>query len=381
MQHPPLSAYVHIPWCIHKCPYCDFNSHEFKDQNLKDNEAVYSNALIKQIENYKINAGRKLHTIFFGGGTPSLFSPNTFKKIINKLDSKFGLEKNCEITIEANPGTLDKENFIGYKDIGINRMSLGVQSFNHAHLKKLERIHDPEEAFNAAKLAVKTFEKVNVDLMFALPSQSLEQVKYDISKTLEIGTSHISYYHLTIEPNTLFHKFPPKLPNEDESAEIFDLIINELNKAGFNRYETSAYAKKDAQCLHNLNYWEFGDYIGFGAGAHSKLTDAKNIYRQSCYKNPRDYINNANNENFYAEKKILSANDIIFEFMMNTLRLSNGFIKNLFEERTNLSISVIEKEINIAKHRKLIIEKNGRIKPTVLGQNFLNELLQIFLKD
>ena len=324
MQHPPLSAYVHIPWCIHKCPYCDFNSHEFKDQNLKDNEAVYSNVLIKQIENYKINAGRKLHTIFFGGGTPSLFSPNTFKKIINKLDSKFGLEKNCEITIEANPGTLDKENFIGYKDIGINRMSLGVQSFNPTHLKKLERIHDPEEAFNAAKLAVKTFEKVNVDLMFALPSQSLEQVKYDISKTLEIGTSHISYYHLTIEPNTLFHKFPPKLPNEDESAEIFDLIINELNKAGFNRYETSAYAKKDAQCLHNLNYWEFGDYIGFGAGAHSKLTDAKNIYRQSGYKNPRDYINNANNENKPKGKIRLSSSGEAFNKVKAFLQTPNG---------------------------------------------------------
>lgn len=381
MQTPPLSAYVHIPWCIHKCPYCDFNSHELKEKNINNNEELYTNALIKQIENYHDVNERSLHTIFFGGGTPSLFSPNSFKQIIDTLESKFGLEKNCEITIEANPGTYDRDNFLGYKDIGINRMSLGVQSFNHEHLKKLERIHNPEEASNAAKLAVDTFKKVNIDLMFALPNQSLKDVMEDISKALKIGASHISYYHLTIEPNTFFHKFPPKLPNEEESAEIFDLIIYELKKAGFHRYETSAYAKKDAQCSHNLNYWNFGDYIGIGAGAHSKLSDKENIHRYACYKNPRDYINHANNKNFYAEKKTLTSKDIIFEFMMNALRLTDGFDLNLFKERTNLSINVIDKEIRIAKYKKLIIEKNGRIEPTILGQNFLNELLQIFLKE
>ena len=381
MQTPPLSAYVHIPWCIHKCPYCDFNSHELKEKNINSNEELYTNALIKQIENYHDVNERSLHTIFFGGGTPSLFSPNSFKQIINTLESKFGLEKNCEITIEANPGTYDRDNFLGYKDIGINRISLGVQSFNHDHLKKLERIHNPEEALNAAKLAVETFKKVNIDLMFALPNQSLKDVMHDISKTLEIGASHISYYHLTIEPNTFFHKFPPKLPNEEESAEIFDLIIYELRKAGFHRYETSAYAKKDAQCSHNLNYWNFGDYIGFGAGAHSKLSDKENIHRYACYKSPRDYINNANNKNFYAENKTLTSKDIVFEFMMNALRLTDGFDLNLFKERTNLSINFINKEINTAKYKKLIIEKNGRIEPTILGQNFLNELLQIFLKE
>ena len=381
MQYPPLSVYIHIPWCIHKCPYCDFNSHEFKDQNIKNNEEAYTHALLKQIENYNIEPNRPIHSIFFGGGTPSLFSPKAFDTLIKKLENTFGLDKNCEITIEANPGTFDKEHFYGYRDVGINRMSLGIQSFNQTHLKKLERIHSPKEAASAANLAVKIFDKVNIDLMFALPNQSLSDVKEDITKALEIGTSHISYYHLTIEPNTFFYKFPPQLPDEEKSAEIFDLISNELNSAKFEHYETSAYAKKNNQCLHNLNYWNFGDYLGIGAGAHSKLSYEGKISRKSCFKNPRDYIKNANNHEFYDDEKLLSENDLIFEFMMNALRLNKGFNQSLFEQRTNLPISIIDKELSLAKDKKLIIQKNGRIKPTDLGQSFLNELLQIFLKD
>ena len=381
MQYPPLSVYIHIPWCIHKCPYCDFNSHEFKDQNIKNNEEAYTHALLKQIENYNIEPNRPIHSIFFGGGTPSLFSPKAFDTLIKKLENTFGLDKNCEITIEANPGTFDKEHFYGYRDVGINRMSLGIQSFNQTHLKKLERIHSPKEAASAANLAVKIFDKVNIDLMFALPSQSLSDVKEDITKALEIGTSHISYYHLTIEPNTFFYKFPPQLPDEEKSAEIFDLISNELNSAKFEHYETSAYAKKNSQCLHNLNYWNFGDYLGIGAGAHSKLSCEGKISRKSCFKNPRDYIKNINNHKFYDDEKLLSENDLIFEFMMNALRLNKGFNQSLFEQRTNLPISIIDKELSLAKDKKLIIQKNGRIKPTNLGQSFLNELLQIFLKD
>jgi len=381
MQYPPLSVYIHIPWCIHKCPYCDFNSHEFKDQNIKNNEEAYTHALLKQIENYNIEPNRPIHSIFFGGGTPSLFSPKAFDTLIKKLENTFGLDKNCEITIEANPGTFDKEHFYGYRDVGINRMSLGIQSFNQTHLKKLERIHSPKEAASAANLAVRIFDKVNIDLMFALPSQSLSDVKEDITKALEIGTSHISYYHLTIEPNTFFYKFPPQLPDEEKSAEIFDLISNELNSAKFEHYETSAYAKKNSQCLHNLNYWNFGDYLGIGAGAHSKLSCEGKISRKSCFKNPRDYIKNTNNHKFYDDEKLLSENDLIFEFMMNALRLNKGFNQSLFEQRTNLPISIIDKELNLAKDKKLIIQKNGRIKPTDLGQSFLNELLQIFLKD
>ena len=381
MQYPPLSVYIHIPWCIHKCPYCDFNSHEFKDQNIKNNEEAYTRALVKQIENYNIEPNRAIHSIFFGGGTPSLFSPRAFDTLIKKLENTFGLDKNCEITIEANPGTFDKEHFYGYRDVGINRMSLGIQSFNQTHLKKLERIHSPKEAASAANLAVRIFDKVNIDLMFALPSQSLSDVKEDITKALEIGTSHISYYHLTIEPNTFFYKFPPQLPDEEKSAEIFDLISNELNSAKFEHYETSAYAKKNSQCLHNLNYWNFGDYLGIGAGAHSKLSCEGKISRKSCFKNPRDYIKNTNNHKFYDDEKLLSENDLIFEFMMNALRLNKGFNQSLFEQRTNLPISIIDKELSLAKDKKLIIQKNGRIKPTDLGQSFLNELLQIFLKD
>ena len=381
MQYPPLSVYIHIPWCIHKCPYCDFNSHEFKDQNIKNNEEAYTHALLKQIENYNIEPNRPIHSIFFGGGTPSLFSPKAFDTLIKKLENTFGLDKNCEITIEANPGTFDKEHFYGYRDVGINRMSLGIQSFNQTHLKKLERIHSPKEAASAANLAVRIFDKVNIDLMFALPSQSLSDVKEDITKALEIGTSHISYYHLTIEPNTFFYKFPPQLPDEEKSAEIFDLISNELNSAKFEHYETSAYAKKNSQCLHNLNYWNFGDYLGIGAGAHSKLSYEGKISRKSCFKNPRDYIKNTNNHKFYDDEKLLSENDLIFEFMMNALRLNKGFNQSLFEQRTNLPISIIDKELSLAKDKKLIIQKNGRIKPTDLGQSFLNELLQIFLKD
>ena len=381
MQSPPLSVYIHIPWCIHKCPYCDFNSHEFKDQNIKNNEEAYTHALLKQIENYNIEPNRPIHSIFFGGGTPSLFSPKAFDTLIKKLENTFGLDKNCEITIEANPGTFDKEHFYGYRDVGINRMSLGIQSFNQTHLKKLERIHSPKEAASAANLAVKIFDKVNIDLMFALPNQSLSDVKEDITKALEIGTSHISYYHLTIEPNTFFYKFPPQLPDEEKSAEIFDLISNELNFAKFEHYETSAYAKKNNQCLHNLNYWNFGDYLGIGAGAHSKLSCEGKISRKSCFKNPRDYIKNANNHEFYDDEKLLSENDLIFEFMMNALRLNKGFNQSLFEQRTNLPISIIDKELSLAKDKKLMVQKNGRIKPTDLGQSFLNELLQIFLKD
>ena len=381
MQYPPLSVYIHIPWCIHKCPYCDFNSHEFKDQNIKNNEEAYTHALLKQIENYNIEPNRPIHSIFFGGGTPSLFSPKAFDTLIKKLENTFGLDKNCEITIEANPGTFDKEHFYGYRDVGINRMSLGIQSFNQTHLKKLERIHSPKEAASAANLAVRIFDKVNIDLMFALPSQSLSDVKEDITKALEIGTSHISYYHLTIEPNTFFYKFPPQLPDEEKSAEIFDLISNELNSAKFEHYETSAYAKKNSQCLHNLNYWNFGDYLGIGAGAHSKLSCEGKISRKSCFKNPRDYIKNTNNHKFYDDEKLLSENDLIFEFMMNALRLNKGFNQSLFEQRTNLPISIIYKELSLAKDKKLMVQKNGRIKPTDLGQSFLNELLQIFLKD
>jgi len=377
----PLSVYVHIPWCIHKCPYCDFNSHEFEGQDIKNNELIYTNALIKQLENSNIDSQRPIHSIFFGGGTPSLFSPASFKKIITKINEKFSLEENCEITIEANPGTVDKQYFYGYKDVGINRMSLGIQSFNEKHLKKLERIHNQQEAIEAANLAVNLFDKVNIDLMFALPGQTQTELNDDIEMALAIGSSHISYYHLTIEPNTFFHKHPPKVPNQDDSAVLFDLVSSKLKNADFEHYETSAYAKKGSQCSHNLNYWNFGDYLGIGAGAHSKITSNDSIRRYACHKSPKYYIYEVNKNNYINEEQLLTTNDRVFEFMMNSLRLNNGFDITSFEQKTNLPINEIYKELSIAKEKQLIIEINGRIKPTILGQNFLNELLQIFLRD
>jgi len=377
----PLSIYVHIPWCIHKCPNCDFNSHEFQGQDIKHNEIIYTNALIKQLENTNFSSQRSIHSIFFGGGTPSLFSPEAFKNIINKISEKFGLEDNCEITIEANPGTVDKQYFYGYKDVGINRMSLGIQSFNEKHLKKLERIHNKQEACEAAKLAVKLFDKVNIDLMFALPEQTPSELSDDITMALDIGSSHISYYHLTIEPNTYFYKHPPKVPNHDDSSKLFDLVSDGLKNANFEHYETSAYAKKGSQCLHNLNYWNFGDYLGIGAGAHSKITSGGSIRRYACHKNPKYYLSEVDKNNFIKEEHRLTNNDLVFEYMMNALRLNNGFDISNFERRTNLPIDEIKKELLIAKEKQLISEINGRIKPTILGQNFLNELLQIFLRD
>ena len=377
----PLSVYVHIPWCIHKCPYCDFNSHEFQGQDIKQNEIIYTNALIKQLESSNFSSQRPIHSIFFGGGTPSLFSPKAFEKIINKISEKFGLEDNCEITIEANPGTVDKQYFYGYKDVGINRMSLGIQSFNEKHLKKLERIHNKQEAYDAAKLAVKLFDKVNIDLMFALPEQTPSELSDDIKIALDIGSSHISYYHLTIEPNTFFYKHPPKVPNQDDSSKLFDLVSDGLIDANFEHYETSAYAKKDNQCLHNLNYWNFGDYLGIGAGAHSKITSGKSIRRYACHKNPKYYLSEVEKNNFIKEEHELTNNDRVFEYMMNALRLNNGFAINNFEYRTNLPINEIKKELLIAKEKQLVSQIDGRIKPTILGQNFLNELLQIFLRD
>lgn len=376
----PLSVYIHIPWCIHKCPYCDFNSHEFKGQDIKNNEVIYTNALIKQIENFNFDSQRPIHSIFFGGGTPSLFSPATFEKIIGKIKDKYGLKEDCEITIEANPGTIDKQYFYGYRDVGINRISLGIQSFNEKHLKNLERIHNQKEAIEAANLAIKLFNEVNIDLMFALPGQTKLELNNDIKMALDIGSSHISYYHLTIEPNTFFFKHPPDIPDQDKSAELSDLVSEKLKYANFKHYETSAYAEIGSQCRHNLNYWNFGDYLGIGAGAHTKITSKKSIRRYACHKNPKYYISAINGNNYFDENRLLTTNDSVFEFMMNSLRLNDGFDINSFEEKTFLPISEIKKELSVAKEKQLITEINGRIKPTILGQRYLNELLQIFLR-
>ena len=382
LDNKPLSIYVHIPWCIHKCPYCDFNSHELRNSSIEDQEKIYTDALLSQIAISNDYSRRTIHSIFFGGGTPSLFSPDSINRIILAISHQFKLMNDCEITLEANPGTMDKSYFEGYKQVGVNRVSLGIQSFNNGHLKILERIHDKEQAFEAAQWARKLFSNINLDLMFALPNQTQTDLLEDINTALAIKPDHISYYHLTIEPNTIFHKFPPSLPSEDDSADMGDIIIQTLAEPNFHHYETSAFAKEFNHCRHNMNYWEFGDYLGFGAGAHSKITLEDNHQKRfSCYKNPSQYIDSIKKNSPFIEEKLLTQNELIFEFMMNALRLNQGFKKKLFSSNTGISLDQIKKELDEAKDKKLLVETSDMIKPTILGQQFLNELLQIFMRD
>ena len=375
----PLSIYIHLPWCIHKCPYCDFNSHEVNQVHFEDEKKHYVYALIKQIKSS--NDDRPIKSVFFGGGTPSLFNPHYIQEIIDVLKSQFNFETNCEINLEANPGTIDYKHFEGFAKAGVNRVSLGIQSFNDDHLKKLERIHDGQTAYQIAQDATKIFNRVNLDLMFGLPHQTHKELMNDLERALSLKTQHLSYYNLTIEPNTLFYKYPPKLPEDDLIFEFQSSIHQILKGGGFNHYETSAYAKTDEQCLHNLNYWQFGDYLGFGAGAHGKLTKNNMVFRYSCYKNPKQYMNESEKHNFFIEEKKLSRNDLIFEFMMNALRLNDGFKKKLFFDRTNIELKEIEDELDVAQDKGHIEVTNDMIKPTLQGQNYLNDLLQIFLKD
>lgn len=373
---------MHIPWCVHKCAYCDFNSHGLKNKSIKEFEEIYTQAIIDQVTSSHNSNDRIIPSIFFGGGTPSLFSPNSIEKILLSISNKFTLKEDCEITLEANPGTIDQNFFKGYKSIGINRISLGIQSFNNKHLKSLERIHDSNQAISAALKAREIFNNINLDLMFALPNQVMSDLDNDIEQILSIEPDHISYYHLTIEPNTMFHKFPPNQPSHDVSADMGDLIAHKLKNFNYQHYETSAYAKKNKECKHNLNYWKFGDYLGIGAGAHSKITSNNDQqHRFICFKNPKQYINGAKNGNFFIETKKITENAIVFEFMMNALRLNKGFTKKLFEERTKINIKEISNELSEAKNKKFIIETDDMIKPTQLGRNFLNELLQIFMRD
>ena len=379
---PPLSLYIHIPWCVKKCPYCDFNSHEHKEtQNFTDMESMYVGALIKDLE-YSLPKiwGRKIHSIFFGGGTPSLFSRKAIHKILSQVRALTPILYEAEITLEANPGTIDTDHFEGYKDAGITRISLGIQSFNDAHLMSLGRIHSSLEAKKGIEIAMHHFNEVNLDLMYALPHQTLDEAIHDAKTATSFNTTHLSFYHLTIEPNTFFFKHPPQLPLDDESAEIQETIEAILNEHGYQHYEISAFAKPKSECRHNLNYWQFGDYLGIGAGAHSKLTFHDKMIRESRYKNPKQYMEKVNSQSMIESETIIHENDLAFEFMMNHLRLINGFAIKNFEEKTGLNISSIDKELKTALDKKLISMNHEMIKPTLLGQRFLNDLLSIFLK-
>ncbi|MBU3643913.1 MAG: oxygen-independent coproporphyrinogen III oxidase-like protein [Candidatus Methylopumilus sp.] len=376
---PPLALYIHIPWCVRKCPYCDFNSHELKD-NLA--ESQYIDALIADLEQAMPSIwGRKLRSIFIGGGTPSLFSAAAIDRLLAHVRMLVPLEYDAEITLEANPGTVDAEHFSGYRDAGVNRLSLGIQSFNPEHLQALGRVHDREQAIQAAELALKTFARVNLDVMYALPQQTLQQALQDAQLACDLKPEHLSFYHLTLEPNTAFHRNPPSLPDDDLSASMQEEIEALLKQHGYQHYETSAFAQPGKLCRHNINYWTFGDYLGIGAGAHSKLSFHDRIIRQTRHKHPNRYLSHALEGN--AVDAEWGIEDLSFEFMMNGLRLVDGFDLNLYEQRTGLPITRVWDKLNIAKQKGLIdltvSAEQRMVKPTLLGQRFLNELLQIFL--
>ena len=380
---PPLALYIHIPWCVRKCPYCDFNSHENK-ANIQEN--AYIDALIADLEQATPQIwGRRIRSVFFGGGTPSLFSAEAIDKILSHVRMLTPLEYDAEITLEANPGTVDAGHFAGYKQAGVNRVSLGIQSFDDRYLNAIGRIHDKGQALAAAELALKTFDRVNLDVMYALPNQSLEDALRDTKQACALEPSHLSFYHLTLEPNTPFHRTPPSLPDEDASATMQERIEEVLAQHGYLHYETSGFAKSGKQCRHNLNYWSFGDYLGIGAGAHSKLSFHDKIIRQTRHKHPNRYLEHAIKGEAIDQEWSIPKDELAFEFMMNALRLVDGFELDLFEQRTGLSPIVISHKLKKAQEKGLIEQKRSPenrilIKPTLLGQRFLNELLQLFLE-
>ncbi len=385
-QLPPLSLYIHIPWCVKKCPYCDFNSHEING-NVDSLEDDYVSGLTRDLEIALPQIwGRRVTSIFFGGGTPSLFSARAIDTILTVIRTLLPLEAQVEVTLEANPGTFESKKFADFHAAGINRLSIGIQSFNSIHLHNLGRIHDDKEARNAVKIAQRYFKNINLDLMYALSNQTLEEAAKDIETACTFGVQHISAYHLTLEPNTLFHRYPPPLPDDDLSANIQIMVEERLERSGYINYETSAFAHPGYKSRHNLNYWLFGDYLGIGAGAHSKISFADRIVRQMRYKNPKEYlfkstVDTNSPDILLQEQHEVSKNDRQFEFLMNALRLTGGFEIALLQERTGLSITGIQQQLNEAEQRGLIIRNHSYMAPTLTGKRFLNDLLQIFLPD
>lgn len=382
-QLPPLSLYIHMPWCVKKCPYCDFNSHNLQNE-LPEQE--YINSLIRDLELSLPNIwGRSIQTIFIGGGTPSLFSPKAIDKLLNSVRSLTNLSPFAEITLEANPGTVDSSYIAGYAKVGINRISLGVQSFNDKYLKSLGRIHDRDQALTAIKLAQENFKKVNIDLMYGLPGQTIVEAIDDVKTAITLDPQHLSCYNLTIEKNTEFFVRPPdNMPDSDLCYEMEDAIIANLHASGYNRYEVSAYSKDGYNCLHNINYWQFGDYLGIGAGAHSKISFHDKIIRQVRQKRPQDYMQAIKKADFnkqlhIIEDKIIEENELPFEFMLNALRLKGGFYTTLFVERTGLSLNKVLSQLNAAQQKKLVDLEMGKVVPTKAGYSFLNDLTMMFL--
>jgi oxygen-independent coproporphyrinogen-3 oxidase len=362
---------------VRKCPYCDFNSHESKSDIP---EAAYVEALIADLEQATpLIWGRKIKSVFFGGGTPSLFSAEAIDKILSHVRMLTPLEYGAEITLEANPGTVETANFFGYKQAGVNRVSLGIQSFNETHLSALGRIHNREQALTAIEVAMHTFDFVNLDVMYALPEQVLEDALEDARTACQFSPAHLSFYHLTLEPNTQFHRTPPSLPDDDTSASMQEQIEKILAENGYENYETSAFAKVGKRCQHNLNYWTFGDYLGIGAGAHSKLSFHDKIIRQSRHKHPKRYIENSPIGKAMDNEWLIPKDELGFEFMMNALRLNSGFEKTLFEMRTGIPLQELDSIVNLAQSKGLLEVTDTIIRPSLHGQRFLNELLALFL--
>jgi putative oxygen-independent coproporphyrinogen III oxidase len=376
---PPLSLYVHFPWCVRKCPYCDFNSHEAKGGFP---EEEYLAALRADLEGaLPLIWGRKIYTIFIGGGTPSLMSAAGLDRLMSDIRTLLPLDGAAEVTMEANPGTFEAEKFRSYRASGINRLSIGIQSFNPHHLQALGRIHDGNEARRAVEIAHANFDNFNLDLMYALPAQTLKEAQQDVATAISFAPPHLSLYHLTLEPNTTFAKYPPVVPDDDASAEMQDMIQAQTCAAGYGHYEVSAYAQPGHRARHNLNYWQFGDYLGIGAGAHSKISFPHRIIRQTRYKQPNSYLEHARAGRPIHEEFEIGRGDLGFEFMLNALRLNEGFEVNLFAERTGLTLNAIEPALDAAENKGLLYRDHKIIRPTELGRRFLNDLQQIFLQD
>ncbi|MER1941118.1 radical SAM family heme chaperone HemW [Castellaniella sp. FW104-16D08] len=377
---PPLSIYIHVPWCVHKCPYCDFNSHERKGGEIPERE--YLQALQADLEQALPDVwGRQVSTVFFGGGTPSLLSADAIDQIIGLLRATLSLPPDTEITLEANPGTAEAARFQGYAQAGVNRISLGIQSFNDDKLRRLGRIHDAAQARAAIEMAQRAVNRVNLDLMFALPQQTLAECERDIQEALSYDTGHLSLYHLTLEPNTVFAKYPPPVPGDELSATMQDRVAELARAAGFNRYEVSAYARPGEICQHNLNYWQFGDYLGIGPGAHSKISFQNRIIRQARARMPDAWMRlaEARTGKHIVEERTLKHEDLGFEFMLNALRLREGVEGGLFIERTGLSLMSLLPDMRRAAERGLLEPGLNRIQATPQGWRFLNDLQMEFL--
>ena len=380
---PPLSLYIHLPWCLRKCPYCDFNSHELRPADSVAGELPeqrYINALMADLESaVPLVWGRTVHSIFIGGGTPSLFSPQAIDQLLSGVRARLRLESDCEITLEANPGTFEKDRFRAFRSAGVTRLSIGVQSFNDAHLKTLGRVHNGAQAIAAVEEAAQAFDTFNLDIMYALPGQTLSNMEQDMQTAIALQPPHISIYHLTIEPNTYFSKFPPAIPEDDIAYEMLDRITEMTTAAGMARYEISAYAKPGHGCFHNTNYWQFGDYLGIGAGAHSKLSFPHRVVRQVRWREPKLYMDNALAGNALSQDEDVKRADLPFEYMLNALRLRDGFLLQDFVARTGLPLTSIEPGLQQAEEKGLITRDMVRVRPTERGFDFLSDLQGLFL--